>query len=290
MFDVHRYLSMDPWAGLITMISDRTYLGLEPTTCTLASMEDLGGLSTRITINTNRGESSAQLMEPLPKQLEYTFTRLDPNAYYKTGTTPLLVDNLRLPTNTEAILQRLSVIKGDVFDVDDFEQVDVTAYGVVTIQSKPDSLRWKGPLTLTVTNSLQRSLATALSVKSSPEVFKPLGMVGRTADFVYAADHDFSQYRYDLKAMVNSPNGLGAERLQWILRKVTGNDWVFQDESAPYNFCCDKRLGELEFEVMYSGPPITPYTLRMNKRNLVVLRLDQTRCTALTGFLLLHYD
>lgn len=290
MFDVRRYLSMDPWAGLITMISDRTYLNLEPTTCTLKTLESLGGLDTRVVIETNRSTSSAQLMPPLPKELEYLFTRLDPDSFFRTATEDLLVDQLRLPTNTQDILNRITAITGAVFAIDDFEQQEVASYGEVILVATPNSLRWVGQLKLTLVNSLQRNVATALTVKSSPTVFRPLGMTGRVADFVYAATHDFTQYRYDLLAVLNSPNGVSAERLCQVLKEVTGNPWVCQDAPAPYNICSDVRLGQVEYEILYSGLPIKPYTLRTDRRNVIVLRLDQTRCTALAGSLLLHYD
>jgi hypothetical protein len=290
MFDVRRYLSMEPWTGLITMISDRTYLNLEPYNCKLVTLESLGGLDTRVVIETNRSTSSAQQLPALPKQLEYLFTRLDPNSFFRTVSEDLLVDQLRLPTNTQAILDRIQALYGVVFDIDDFEPVEVTNYGAVTLQSKPASLRWVGPLTLTVVNSLQQALTTALTMKSSPTVFRPLGMAGRIADFVYAAAHDFTAYRYDLLALLNSPNGVGVERLCQVLKEVTGQVWVCQDDPAPYNICSAVRLGRPEYEILYSGRPIKPYTLRTDKRNLIVLRLDQTRCTALAGSLLLHYD
>jgi hypothetical protein len=290
MFDVRRYLSMESWSGLITMISDRTYLNLVPETCTLAKLENLGGLNTRVTINTNRSTSAAQLMPPLPKVLEYTYTRLDPNVFFRTATTQLKVDGLRLPTNTQAILTRLGAVTGIAFDIDDFEEKEFTSYGVVSLISKPESLYWAGTLNLTLVSSLQRPLASVLTSKSSVDVFKPLGQTGRVADFVYMANHDFTPFRYEMLALINAPNSLAGERLCQILRKMTGNDWVFQDAPAAYNICVDNRLGELEFDVLYSGPPITPYTLRTDKRKLVVLRLDKTRCTALTGNLLLHYD
>lgn len=290
MFDVRRYLSMDSWPGLIAMISDRTYLNLVPETCTLASLESLGGLNTRVTINTNRSTSSAQLLPALPKVLEYTYTRLDPNVFFRVSSGPLQIDGLRLPTTTQAILTRLGEVTGIHFDIDDFEEKEVTSYGVTVLTSKPESLFWAGTLNATIVSSLQKPLASALTQKSSPEVFRPLGLTGRVADFVYMANHDFTSYRYDLLALINAPNSLAGERLCQVLKKVTGNDWVFQDTPAPYNICTNNRLGRLEFEVLYSGPPITPYTLRMDKRKLIVLRLDQTRCTALTGNLLLHYD
>lgn len=290
MFDVRRYLGMNSWAGLITMISDRTYLNLTPETCTLAKLESLGGLATRVTINTNRSTSSAQLLPPLPKVLEYTYTRLDPNVFFRTMSKALKVDGLRLPTTTEAIVTRLGQIMGVVFDIDDFEQKEVNAYGVVTLVSKPESLRWVGSLNVTLVSNLQRPLGSVITNPSSPEVFKPMGQTGRVADFVYAATLDMTPFRYDLLALLNAPNSLTGAHLCTVLKRATGHDWVLQDAPAPYNICTNNRLGQVEFEVLYSGPPISPYTLRKDKRKLVVLRLDKTRCTALSGNLLLHYD
>lgn len=290
MFDVRRYMGMDPWLALVTLISDRTYLNLEPNNCELLELESLGGLATRVVIGTNRGNSSAQLLPPLPKQLEYTFDRLNPDSFFRTADEALVVVGLTLPTNTQAILDRLSVQKEVVFDPDDFESVEVTSFGSVTLTSKPQSLRWVGTLTLTLANTLQRPLATALAVKSSPTVFRSLGGVARTLDIVYAAEHDFTMYRHDMAALLDSPNGLGIPRFTRVLKEVTGQDWVCQSTPAQYNLCSKVIDSQPLWEILYSGPPIKRYTTRTDKRNLIVLRLDQTRCTGLTGALLLHFD
>ncbi|MNC18180.1 hypothetical protein D3C87_1176230 [compost metagenome] len=290
MFDVRRYLSMEPWLGLVTMISDRTYLNLEPTNCSLESLVSLGGLVTKVTIGTNRSTSSAQLLPELPKLLEYTFTRLNPNSFFRTSVEPLVIDNLTMPTSTQAILDRLSALTGVVFDIDDFEQLDVPNFGTATLVSKPTSLRWVGSLAVTLVNTRQRTLASALTVKSSPAVFRPLGQTGRVADFVYCAAHNFTPFRYDLGALIDSPNGVLPQRLAFILKQVTGDDWKCQDAPTQWNICTKLKSGLPTFEIIYAGPPIKLYTLRTDKRSVIVLRIDQTRCTGLSGLLLLHYD
>lgn len=290
MFDVRRYMGMEPWAGLITMISDRTYLNLEPAACTLEALESLGGLSTKVTISTNRSTSPANLLPPLPKTLEYTFDRLDPALFFRTGATPVLIDGLRLPINTEAIVQRLGEFKGINFDVDDFEQIEVTEYGEVVLQSKPDSLRWVGQLPVTLVNSNQRQLSDALVIKSVSSVFRSLGGTGRVLDIIYSAEHDFTTYRADMKAMLKSPNGIDTLRLLNILRWVTGDTWVCQDSPAQFNLCVDLVDSVPTWEILYAGRPVERFTPRTDKRNLIVLRIDTTRCTGLSGALLLHYD
>ena len=290
MFDVRRYLSMEPWLGLVTMISDRTYLNLEPTNCSLEALVSLGGLATQVTIGTNRSTSSAQILPELPKLLEYTFTRLNPNSFFRTATEALVIDNLTMPTNTQAILDRLSALTGVVFDIDDFEQLDVPNFGTATLVSKPTSLRWVGSLSVTLVNTRQRSLASALGVKSSPSVFRPLGQVGRVADFVYCAEHDFTPYRYDMDALIDSPNGLTPKRLVTILAQVTGDIWWCFDAPNTWNICTGVKDGVNLYEILYAGPPIKAYTTRTDKRRLIVLRIDPVRCTGFSGSLLLHYD
>ena len=173
MFDVRRYMGMDPWLALVTLISDRTYLNLEPNNCELLELESLGGLATRVVIGTNHGNSSAQLLPPLPKQLEYTFDRLNPDSFFRTADEALVVVGLTLPTNTQAILDRLSVQKEVVFDPDDFESVEVTSFGSVTLTSKPQSLRWVGTLTLTLANTLQRPLEQHWRLRALRLYFAP---------------------------------------------------------------------------------------------------------------------
>jgi hypothetical protein len=290
MFDVRRYLSMDPFLGLVTMISDRTYLSLEPANCSLEALVSLGGLATKVTIRTNRSTSSAQILPALPKLLEYTYTRLDPDSFFRTATETLVIDGLTMPTTGQAILDRLSVLTGVVFDIDDFEQLEVSNYGNATLVSKPTSLRWVGSLKVSLVNTLKRTLASALNVKSAPLVFRSLGQVGRVADFVYGARYDFTKVRYDMGALIDSPNGVTPQRLANVLLQVTGDDWRCQDAPSTWNLCTKLKGIVPTFEILYAGPPIKLYTPRTDKRNLIVLRIDATRCTALAGSLLLHYD
>lgn len=290
MFDVRRYLSMDPWRGLVTMISDRTYIDLIPSNCELVSLESLGGLATRATISTNRGKSSAQLLKALPSELTYLYNRLDPNEFFRTSLEALNIDGLSLPISTSDILQRITEQKGIVFDAEDFEYVEFTAFGSLSLISKPESLRWVGLLDLTLVNTNNKPLSVALVNKSSPDVFRSLGATGRIMDIVYFYNHDFTQYRQDMAALIDSPNGLSKERLGQILKEVTGDNWVCKTSVEPFNFCTDVVAGAPVYQILYVGPPILTYTQRTDKRNLIVLRLNQLRSTALTGAILLHYD
>lgn len=290
MFDTRRYLTLTPWEGLVTLISDRTYLNLVPANCTLLGLVSEGGVTTRVTLGTHRSTSSANLLPALPREIEYTYERLDPAVFFRTATSALQVTGLRLPTTTDLILKAVTAKTGVVFGVDDFEHFEVDAYGVVTLTARPESLRWVGTLPVTVVSNLVLPLATALTYKSSPSVFLSLGSVGKRPGFLYAAGHDYTEHRATLEAMANSPNGVINQRVCTMLKAVTGDDWVARATAHAFNICSFVLDGVPGYRVLYAGAPTTRYTQRTDKRKLLVLELDPTRCTGVSGSLLLHYD
>lgn len=291
MFETERYLKLDPWTGLITMISDRTYQSLEPTHCKLHRLTRLGQLATEVVVHSHRSTSPVNLLPPLPKELIYTYNRLDPEAFFDTQANPYVIDTLTVPTTTDQILAEITKRSGIVFNVDDFIGQPVDQYGSFTLTSLPQSLRWSGSLTITLAPAASPELSDVLTIKSSGDIFRRLSeSPDRVMDFIYNAGHDYTTYRYALEAMIDSPNGLKPERLVQILKDVTGDPWVCVDPPSQYNCCVDVIDGLPVYRIDYAGPPILRYTPRTDKRRLIVLSLDESRCSGLSGRLLLHYD
>lgn len=287
MFNTADYLGNEPWEGLIRMISDRTYLSLKPSHCHLQSLTALEGLRTQVTFTTNRSHSPSNILSPLPKVMEFIYTRLDPAQYIGTYT----VGTLKVPTDTTAILAELTKLTGITFNLDDFEAQAVEDYGLVTLTSKPSSLRWVGSFTVNLINQLTKPLPTVITQASLGNVFLvPSATDTRQVDTIYFSNTDFTPHRALVRSLGQSPNGLHDNRLAVLLQDVTGDPWVCSTEPSEFNLASQVIDGVPRSRILYTGAPVMRYTTRTDKRSLVVLALDETLCTGLKGRILIHYD
>lgn len=287
MFETRDYLSNDPWTGLIRMISDRTYQGLNPSHCYLVELETVTGLQTQITIRTHRSKAQGNLLPEVPDELTFTYSRLDPSTYLGSRT----VGTLKVPTNTMTILAEITKQTDITFDLDDFEAFEVTEYGQVELVSKPESLRWIGSFTIDLENHISIPLGDGIIQDNLGDVFiTPSASDSRKVDTLYFSNDDFTVYRYVLNALVDSPNGVDLDRLAFVMEKITGDPWKASITPSEFNICSLVENGRPQIQILYSGLPVVRYTTRTDKRRVIVLALDESLCTGLKGRILLHYD
>lgn len=287
MFSTADYLGNEPWAGLIRMISDRTYLSLHPSHCELVSLTALEGLKTRVRFTTRRSSSATNILPSLPSELTFDYTRLDPAQYIGTRT----IRGLKVPTDTTALLKALTQQTGITFNIDDFEAFDITDYGQVTLISKPSSLRWVGSFTVNLVNDTALALPGQITQASLGNVFLvPSTTDTRQVDTIYFSNTDFTKHRDLLRSLGNSPNGVHDDRLAVIFEDITGDPWTCSTEPSAFNLASEVFDGVPRSRILYTGAPVARYTTRTDKRSLVVLALDETLCTGLKGRILIHYD
>lgn len=287
MFNTVDYLGNEPWTGLIRMISDRTYLSLNPSHCIFKSLEAMDGLKTRVSFYTHRSSSETNILPSIPEEMAFIYTRLDPASYIGVRT----VGTLKVPTDTTAVLKELSRQTGIVFSLDDFEGVEIEQYGSVTFNSKAESLRWVGKLTVNLVNQQSKPLPGLITKTDLGNVFlAPLASEQRLTDNLYFGALDFTKHRGLLRSLGNSPNGVHGDQLAVILQDVTGDPWVFSAAPSKYNLASEVTNGVPHSRIIYTGAPVMRYTTRTDKRRLIVLALNQTLCTGLKGNILIHYD
>jgi len=284
-FSTAEYLTLDPWTALIRLINDHLYLQLEPRQAKLLKFTPKGNRALEVVINANRGTSNQNILPSLAP-VTVTYNRLVLSSWFNKAGGYTLTD-LPLPFTTADVMTRLGG-SAVVFDVDDFVQETYRSYplGSITINAGPKSLRWEGSLTVTVTNTLKLDLAL-FNGTEVPEAFDyPDGDGSKAQGYFYLNPFDFSEYREVLKPLGKYANTLDGDELAVILSTVSGETWASEPTPQVRNLA---TLSGMPYKVVYNGPAMERYTARTDLASVIILELDETLCTGVTGGLRLHY-
>lgn len=292
MFLTRDYLKTDPWSAVIDMINNEYGVELQPLSTQLVSIESLGGTKTKIKIKTNISTSPENTMPKveLPEFLYYD--RIDLKTMFKGG--PLYVmDEVRLPLSTYQVmgmLDKKNEMMSSVNDLvpDQFLKFD-TEY---KLQANPKSLRFVGEIPFSFNNTLRFNLTSSAGVKEFPKANTwQLGNTGAkiTGNYLFTA-YDFTEYRDDIIPARGQHSFENVQRLRGMISKITGQSWVAEPELLDNNLCHSVYEGEPRVRVVYNGVRDPAYTSRQDMTYVMVLELSETRCSNVSGFLLLHYN
>lgn len=288
------YLSLDPWSALVQMINDTYVFQLFPGSTKLVSMTSVNRLTTTFEIEHVQSTDPANSMPPVTRTT-FTFDRLDAQLFFKNA--PVIsIRDIRMPFSTVDILDWISERTGIVFAPDDFLHETFTAFtgnDTVTVTANPQSLRWVGQLRISLINSIKQDLATLNTVLEFPEVHT-LGD-GNTGGLLQQAEYyipqfDFTphrEYLYEIGRAVFYPSG---RKMAALLQAITGKPFQALPTPGAHNIVSKVENGELYYSVVYNGPPLDIYTVRLDFQRVLVLQLNPAYCTDVVGRLLVHYN
>lgn len=292
MYITADYLKTDPWTAVIEMINNEYGTELSPYTAHLVSLESLGGTKTKIKIRTNISTSPDNTMPvvELPEFIYYD--RLDLGKFFKGG--PLYVmDNVRLPLTTYDIMSLLDTKNDITFSCTDLVPAAFDTFNkAYQLNAAANSLRFVGSINFNFANSLKYDLTAPPLVTAFPKVNTwQLGNKGLkiTGNYLFTG-YDFTSYRDDIRPVKTNGGFANIQRLRGMIKTVTGQDWVVQDATTVNNLCHSIYEGGPRVRVVYNGVRDPAYTPRTDISYVMVLELSETRCSNVSGFLLLHYN
>lgn len=291
MFTTRDYLTLSPWEALIEIINDEHYLQLDPGTVTLKAFTPLTGTRTEVVVGTSRSTNEANIL-PVLGDLNFQYDRLRLSDFLR-QVVPLNVRDFKLPINTMDVVKKIGQVNNIVFDIDDFQHTLLTSYPSkpVILYAGARSLRWYGNLQFQFINEERTDLSLLTQGAEYPNALSyPGGSEGTIQGPLYSSFFDFSEFREFLLPVKEGGLFPSGNRLAAILGSITGDDWRCNPVASPFNLCTGVRDGEARYTVVYHGPAVKRYTQRSEAGSIIVLQLDKTFCTGVSGTLVLHYD
>lgn len=292
MFMTRDYLKVDPWTAIIEMINNEYGSELYPNSTQLLSIESLGGLSTKITIKTNISKSKSNTMPEVELPEYFVYDRIDLKTLFKGGP-QYVMSNTRLPLSTfqvAGLLDRKNDVTFSITDLvpDQFDRF-ATPYKLVALE---ESLRFVGEVSFSFENTLKYNLTASPTKLEFPTANTwQIGNDGTkiTGNYLFTG-YDFTKYRDDLipekaHSVYSNPN-----RLRGMIKTITGQDWVLDGNPANNNLCYEIAEGAPSAKVLYNGAVDPAYTSRTDISYVLVLALSSTRCSNVSGYLLIHYN
>jgi hypothetical protein len=290
MFDTRGYLKLSPWEALIQIVNDEMYLQLNAQTTTLKSFTAFGGGMTEVVLATSRSSRETNILPVIP-DVVVSYKRLFLQDFFR-QTVAIELGGFKLPFSTRDLVEHISHQTGIVFDVDDFDHEYITSFPTndLVLTASERSLRWVGSLVIRIVDTAQVNIGQAATVELPNAFVYPGSDITKTQAIHYTMRFDFTSFREYMHALKLPGQPITGERLASILTRVTGERWVCQDTPTVRNICTDVVQGVPQYRILYAGPATARYTARKDKNWVIVLGLDEQRCTDLTGALRLHFD
>lgn len=283
-------LREDPWVAICDMINEEFNYQLDHTTTVLETFTVLNPQDIKIKISRQLGTYSGNLLPKLTVT-EFTYRRL-PLSYINEGATVLHLNTVELPLNSYQ-LAKLIADDGDIVLTKEdivFEPIDnySTLY---TLKASPNSLRFYGTATISVSNTNKTSLGQFMQLR------QPLtNTIDNAANqlqsngsaLVYTVD--FSKHREYLRTVGGSNGYPDAIKLSGILQDVTGKGFRAVDGIRSNNITDQMIDGFPIANVIYNGPLTPEYTRRKDITHVLVIKLNPDYCLEVAGWLLIHYE
>lgn len=291
MYMTRDYLKVDPWTAVIEMINNEYGTELQPYSTQLVSLESLGGKSTKIKIKTNISTSPTNTMPKVELPEYFIYDRIDLSTLFKGGP-QYLVSNVRLPMTTFQVAGMVDKKNEVVFSYTDLEadQFDLFDRQYKFVARK-DSLRFVGNVGFSFVNTLKQSIAGFNKVEFPQANTWQFGNDGSktTGNYLFTG-YDFTTYRDTLIPEIANKHICNPNALLNLIGKVTGQIWTVDGNPVDNNLCYEIYQGEPRIKVVYNGIRDAAYTSRTDMTYVLVLALSPTRCSNVSGYLLLHYN
>ncbi|WDS62263.1 virion structural protein [Pseudomonas phage D6] len=292
MYITQDYLKVGSWQAVIDMINDKYNFQLQPGIVKLKEMKALGPKRTQIEIIPNRSTNPINLMPEITETI-FTYDRLDCTEFFR-NTVAVNISGMKLPITTFDILNYIGAKNEIVFEVDDFIHQTFDHYSAIgeadfVIKADPRSLRFVGSLKVRLTNTLKFDLTT-LSGQSFefPDVAQQHDKLFINGNFEMNR-FDFTEQRELLRSI---PVGLYHDpgKVAQAISRQTTQVYSVKPTPATRSLVHTLVQGEPHCKVLYNGAPIPRWTSRTDCQRVIVIELNTTYCTSVSGYLRLHYN
>lgn len=292
MYITRDYLKVSPWQAVIDMINDKYNFQLQAGIVKLKTMTALGPKRTQVEIIPNRSTDPANLMPEITQTI-FTYDRLNCTEFFR-NTVAVNISGLKLPITTFDVLKVIGDKNEIVFDVNDFihqtfDHYSATGETDFVMQADKRSLRWVGSLKFRLINTGKVNLSSfANKNREYPRITNKQNPLYANGD-VLLTRFDFTEYR-DLLYPI--PIGQYHD-LRWLasmLSNVSGYLFTVTATPSPYNLTSQLVNGEPHCKVLYNGAVIPRWSGRSDFSRVMVIELNTTYSTGMSGYIRLHYN
>lgn len=211
-----------------------------------------------------------------------------------------LVTNLAVrwegQTNTLELMEYINSLYGTMFNEEDvvIEYFNPNVLPVtITVTMSPTSPAWKGVLSVRVV-PFSQALAAGVVARTVQPWGYPTGQVIKAQGPLYLRPYDFDSYWSLLRPL---QAGVQTNEISESIATVINgfvpptHEWTLSMMATSHNLTSDVDVNGLPaVYVIYSGAPIATYTHRLGVDRIIVIRLSNTLCTDVAGYLVMHFS
>lgn len=211
-----------------------------------------------------------------------------------------LVTNLAVrwegQTSTLELMEYINSLYGTKFNEEDvvIEYFNPNTLPItVAVTMSPTSPAWKGTLNVQVVPFSQALAAGLISRTVQPWSY-PTGQVVKTQGPLYLRPYDFDSYWSLLRPLqVGVQTNAISQSIATVINGFvpTTHAWTVSMLATSHNLTSDVDVNGLPaLYIVYAGAPTATYTHRLGVDRIIVIRLSNTLCTDVAGYLVMHFS
>lgn len=278
----------DPLEAIVNIINSKYSLNLKPKLVKIVEIESIGGPNIRLTIDYPLDDATTNNIKPLHTN-SFILRRLN---LANVNPNRLIIKSNDLPIADFENFKQLFLNLGILITLDDFEDVLIDEYDTpFLLKAKDTSLRFYGETYIKLIRDERVDIGN-YSIDTFPEgLLTDTILIGtrQNAD-VLTYGYDFTKYREYLIGLRPDNNALPYPTLLRVLKSVTDIDFVFNNIRSPYNLTYNYDNGVYSYKIVYNGRTNLEHLARKDMDNVLILEINSSLNTNLSGNLYIHYN